>query len=43
MLSEILIWTKYLQYALQKMYDVSSEINEEKETVKEDLAVAEGS
>ena len=40
-LSEILIWTKYLQYALQKMYDVSSEINEEKETVKEDLAVAE--
>ena len=40
-LSEILIWTKYLQYALQKMYDVSSEINEEKEAVKEDLAVAE--
>ena len=30
-LSEILIWTKYLQFALQKMYEV----------VKEDLAVAE--
>ena len=40
-LSEILIWTKYLQCALQKMYDVSSEIDEEKEAVKEDLAVAE--
>ena len=40
-LSEILIWTKYLQYALQKMYDVSNEIDEEKEGVKEDLAVAE--
>ena len=39
-LLEILIWTKYLQYALQKMYDVSSEIKE-KEAVKEDLAVAE--
>ena len=34
-LLEILIWTKYFQYALQKMYD------EEKEAVKEDLAVAE--
>ena len=40
-LSAILIWTKYLQYALQKMYNVYSEINEEKEAVKEDLAVAE--
>ena len=34
-LSKILIWTKYLQHALQKMYDVSYE------AVKEDLAVAE--
>ena len=40
-LSEILIWTKYLQYALQKMYDVSNEIDKEKDAVKEDLAVAE--
>ena len=40
-LSEILIWTKYLQFTLQKMYDVFSEIDEEKEAVKEDLAVAE--
>ena len=40
-LSEILILTKYLQYALQKMYDVFNEINEEKEAVKKDLAVAE--
>ena len=39
-ISEILIWTKYLQYALQKMYDVSYEIDEEKETVKEDIVVA---
>ena len=30
-LSEILIWTKYRQYALQKMYDVSYMIDEEKE------------
>ena len=40
-LSEELIWTKYLQYALQKMYDVSNEIDEEKDAVKEVLAVAE--
>ena len=36
-----MIWTKYLQYALQKMYDVFNEIDEEKEAAKEDLAVAE--
>ena len=40
-LSEILIWAKYLQFALQKMYEVSGEIDDEKEAVKEDLAVAE--
>ena len=40
-LSEILIWTKYLQFALQKMYEVAGEIDDEKEAVKEDLAVAE--
>ena len=40
-LSEILIWTKYLLFALQKMYEVSGEIDDEKEAVKEDLAVAE--
>jgi len=25
-LSELLIWTKYLQYALQRMYEVANEI-----------------
>ena len=40
-LSELLIWTKYLQYALQRMYEVANEIDEEKDAVKEDLAVAE--
>jgi hypothetical protein len=37
-LSELLIWTKYLQYALQRMYEVA----EEKDAMKKDLAVAEG-
>ena len=32
--SEILIWTKYLQYALQWMYEVANEIDEEKDAVK---------
>ena len=40
-LSELLIWTKYLQHALQRMYEVANEIDEEKDTVKDDLAVAE--
>ena len=40
-LSELLIWTKYLRYALQRMYEVANEIDEEKDAVKEDLAVAE--
>jgi chromosome segregation ATPase len=40
-LSELLIWTKYLQYALQKMYEVAGELDDEKEELKEDLAVAE--
>jgi chromosome segregation ATPase len=40
-LSELLIWTKYLQYALQRMYDVANEIDEEKEAFKEDLAAVE--
>ena len=40
-LSELLIWTKYLQYALQRMYDVANEIDEKKDAVKEDQAVAE--
>jgi hypothetical protein len=35
-LSELLIWTKYLQYALQRMYEVANEIDEEKEMLKED-------
>ena len=39
--SELLIWTKYLQYALQRIYEVANEIDEEKDAVKEDLAVAE--
>jgi hypothetical protein len=33
-LSELLIWTKYLQYALQRMYEVANEIDEEKETLR---------
>ena len=41
MLSELLIWTKYFQLALQRMYEVANEIDEEKDAVKEDLAVAE--
>ncbi len=40
-LSELLIWTKYLQYALQRMYEVANEIEEEKEALKHDLATAE--
>ena len=40
-LSELLIGTKYLQYALQRMYEVANEIDQEKDAVKEDLAVAE--
>ena len=40
-LSELLIWTKYLQCALQKMYEVAGDLDDEKETVKDDLAVAE--
>ena len=35
-LSELLIWTKYLKYALQRMYEVANEIDEEKDAVKED-------
>ena len=27
-LSELLIWTKYLQYALQRMYELANEIDE---------------
>ena len=33
-LSELLTWTKYLQYALQRMYEVVNEIDEEKETLR---------
>jgi hypothetical protein len=40
-LSELLIWTKYLQYALQRMNEVAGEIADEKEALKDDLAVAE--
>ena len=40
-LSELLIWTKYLQYALQRMYEVAKEIDEEKEALKDDLAAVE--
>ena len=39
--SELLIRSKYLQYALQRMYDVADEIDEEEEALKEDLAAAE--
>ena len=38
-LSELLTWTKYLQYALQRMYEVAGEIADEKEALKDDLAV----
>ena len=38
-LSELFIWTEYLQYALQRMYEVAGEIA--KEALKDDLAVAE--
>jgi hypothetical protein len=41
-LSELLIWTKYLKYALQRMYEVANECDEETEALKEDLATAEG-
>ena len=34
-LSELLIWTKYLQCALQKMYEVAGDLDDEKETVAE--------
>ena len=40
-LSELLIWTKYLQYALQRMDEVANEIDEEKEALKGYLATAE--
>ena len=40
-LSELLVYTKYLQYALQRMYEVADEIDEEKEALKGDLATAE--
>jgi chromosome segregation ATPase len=40
-LSELLLWTKYLQCALQKMYEVAGDLDYEKETLKDDLAVAE--
>ncbi len=40
-LSELLIWTKYLQCSLQKMYEVAGDLDDEKETVKDDLAVVE--
>jgi hypothetical protein len=33
--------TEYLQYALQRMYEVAGEIADEKEALKDDLAVAE--
>ena len=37
-LSELLVWTKYLQYVLQRMYEVANEIDEEKEALKGDYA-----
>jgi hypothetical protein len=37
-LSELLIWTKYLQCALQKMYEVAGDLDDEKETLTDDLA-----
>ena len=40
-LSELLIWTKYLQYALQRMYEVGCDIDDEKEASKDDLAAVE--
>jgi hypothetical protein len=40
-LSELFIWTKHLQCALQKMYEVAGDLDDEKETAKDDLAVAE--
>jgi len=27
-LSELLLWTKYLQYALQRMYELANDIDE---------------
>ncbi len=40
-LSELLLWTKYLQCALQKMFEVADDLDDEKETLKEDLAKVE--
>jgi len=40
-LSELLLWTKYLQCTLQKMYEVAGDLDYEKETLKEELTVAE--
>jgi chromosome segregation ATPase len=40
-LSEVLIWNKYLQYALQRMYEVAGMIDDETEVSKDDLAAAE--
>ena len=40
-LSEWLIWTKYLQHALQHMYEVGGDKCDENETLKDDLASAE--
>ena len=37
-LSELLIWTKYLHYDLQRMYEVADEIDQEKEALKEDVS-----
>jgi hypothetical protein len=39
-LTELLIWTKYLQCTFQKMYEVAGDLDSEKETLKDDLAVA---
>ena len=41
MLSELLICIKYLQYALQRMYEVAGMIDDETEVSKDDLAAAE--
>ena len=40
-LSEWLIWTKYLQHALQHMYEVGGDKCDENETLKDYLASAE--
>ena len=36
-----MIWTKYLQHALQHMYEVGGDKCDENETLKDDLASAE--